>query len=244
MKKELSQLIKILVCVFLMHNVNAQTTNSTTGSTKATATLSASCRISALALSFGPLMLPLTSQQSSSSINVLCNREAAYNIGLAYGGIYGRGTGSGYLYAINSVSNSNGTYNYLLTVYQDSTRSKVITPGTSYSIYAGSAAGFNSYISNSYSCNYNGSAYSCIGSASYAYGIMSGAAKGDSVAYSISVPNDSSKVWNAGQNSYSGTGSGEEQSIPVSGKIIPGNSSSAYPAPDMYLDTVTATITY
>ncbi len=78
---------------------------------------------------------------------------------------------------------------------------------------------------------------------SYSSGKMMGGAKGDSVAYTIFIPDDSSKVWSVGKNSYSGIGTGSNQTIPVRAQIVPAESA-AFPAPDFYSDTVVATITY
>jgi spore coat protein U-like protein len=78
----------------------------------------------------------------------------------------------------------------------------------------------------------------------YAYGKMSGSSSGDTIAYSIQVPNQPSQVWNTGNYSYSSTGSGISQSIPIIATLLPSQTADSYPAADSYLDTVTATITY
>ena len=74
--------------------------------------------------------------------------------------------------------------------------------------------------------------------------MITGGAYGDKIAYSIEVPGDSSKVWNAGVNSYSSTGTGATESIPVKASIIPSKSGSNYPVPDLYMDIVTTVISF
>lgn len=75
-------------------------------------------------------------------------------------------------------------------------------------------------------------------------GIMTGNFKGDKLAYQIALPNDSTKPWIAGVNSYNATGVGSNQVIEMNAKIVPGASSSSYIAQDTYIDTVTATVSY
>lgn len=87
------------------------------------------------------------------------------------------------------------------------------------------------------SCFYSYSNY-------YNYGKMSGAASGDSIAYSIQVPNNPSQVWNTGNYSYSSTGTGSNQSISIIANLVPSQTTNQFPTPDNYSDTVTATITY
>jgi hypothetical protein len=116
-----------------------------------------------------------------------------------------------------------------------------------YNVYDGQGNYTGTYRTPSYTpipgCKYTGS--NCtIGSTPYAYGKMSGAAKGDSIAYSIQLPGDSSKVWNAGNYSYTTTGTGSNQSIPVVASLVPSQTASPYPSADTYLDTVIATISY
>lgn len=78
----------------------------------------------------------------------------------------------------------------------------------------------------------------------YTYGKMTGSTSGDSIGYSIQVPNNPNQIWNTGNNSYSSTATGINQTIPVIATLIPGQTTNQYPEADNYLDTVTATITY
>lgn len=75
-------------------------------------------------------------------------------------------------------------------------------------------------------------------------GIMTGNFKGNKLDYQIALPNDSTKSWIAGVNSYNATGVGSNQVIEMNAKIVPSASSSSYIAQDTYIDTVTATVSY
>lgn len=82
------------------------------------------------------------------------------------------------------------------------------------------------------------------GTTIYTYGMMNGSAKGDTVAYSIQVPNNASEIWNTGNYTYTATGTGLNDSIPVVATLQPTQTTDKYPAADNYADTVTATLTY
>lgn len=201
---------------------------NTTTTNKATATLAATCTIDAQNIAFGALLTPLSAQSSTSHINILCNKNAAYTIGLAYGGIYGQGTGIVKLpYSNMAYSTSNG-YTFQTCYYSATIDGSTYTT-SEFFIY-------NGYNRCSTSVSY--------GTPAYDYGRMVGVAKGDFIGYFISIPGDSSKVWNTGNNSYSGTGTGVTQTLPLNAKIIPNQSGSNYPTPDLYTDTVTATINF
>ena len=202
---------------------------------KASSILTATCTLSANSVNFGAFMLPLSSQSAGSSLTMLCSNKAPYTIDLSYGGVYGQGqTGDGSYWRYDRSPNSyeqiwnkySATHNFIDQKY-------VMASG----FYAEQTA------AASLGCTMAG--WQCFTArTSYDYGIMTGAAKGDSVAYSIFVPGDNSKVWNSGKNSYSGIGSGQEEQISFQAKIVPAQSGSSYPTPDFYMDTVTATVTY
>jgi spore coat protein U-like protein len=211
----------------------ARAAGTSTANPKATAVISSSCQISAQNLAFGNLVLPISAQSASSTMTVLCSKNAAYTIGLAYGGVYG-------------TTSQNVTATYNLTGY---------TSGNGYT-----------YQTCLYSATYDGNTYTksvgnngnapwgycpttsgtkVISTASvYTYGKMIGVAKGDNVAYSIQVPNQPSQIWNAGNYNYTGTGTGLNQTLPVVGTLVPAQTSNNYPSPDMYVDTVTATVSF
>lgn len=190
-------------------------------STQATATLSSSCQISAQNLSFGNLVLPISSQGASSSMSVLCSKGHAYTVGLAYGGVYGQGGVSSGDYWAPATSAQTGLH--------------CIT-GTPYAEYDSSGNMLTASCHTTQPANPTNTVYS--------YGKMIGVANGDNIAYSIQVPNNPGQVWNSGVNNYTSTGTGASQTIPVVGTLVPGQSGSTYPTPDSYMDTVTATVSF
>lgn len=203
--------------------------------TQATATVSAECTIQAQNLSFGALVLPLSAQSASTSMNVLCSKNASYTVGLAYGGVYGSGSGGTGGTPENLVlTGSPGTYNgqgqeiaRTCNYVSSSDTSTVVT--TTQAPSPGFTCGMN---------------ISYTPPAGYGYGKMIGVMSGDSIGYSIQVPNNAGEVWNAGQNSYTAIGTGSNQAIPVIGTLVPAQSSGNYPTPDSYMDTVTATVSF
>lgn len=227
---------KIITAIVIAFSSSAVLADNATTEFQATSTLTATCTLSANSVNFGAFMLPLSSQSAGSSLTMLCSNKAPYTIDLAYGGVYGQG------------SQGDGTY------WVDI---KMSRPGQQmFAKYSASGQGLGSewvdydannslqMVEKNLGCTFN-AIWQCVqGKRSYDYGIMTGAAKGDSVAYSIFVPGDNSKVWNAGKNSYSGVGTGQEEQISFQAKIVPSQSGSAYPAPDFYMDTVTAIIKY
>lgn len=221
---------------------------STSASQQATATVSSSCTISAQNLNFGNLVLPLSAQSASTSMSVLCSKNHAYTVGLAYGGVYGQGVPYGYSglggYANGAeYTDANGQSVMNLGVWSSSgTQIGTITIP-----YSATDAGRESeiYALTGYHTSVSGVYYAVQGGATgYTYGKMIGVAKGDNIAYSIAVPSQPSQVWNAGENNYTSTGTGSAQTIPVVGTLVPGQSGSTYPTPDMYMDTVTATVSF
>lgn len=210
------------LCAVMMTQPMTAKAGSQSAQTQANAIISATCVITAKNLNFGALTLPLSGQSASTSMNVQCSKNAAYTIGLAYGGVYGTGGVSG------TLPNTAGG-----------------------KVTGGAGCTYSGYINGQYYSEYQyvyGSPY-CPGSisyatTSYAYGKMIGAANGDNIGYSIQVPGNPGQIWNAGNASYSSTGTGASQTIPVVGTLVPAQSGSAYPTPDSYMDTVTATVNF
>ncbi|MDA8453680.1 spore coat U domain-containing protein [Acidovorax sp. GBBC 3334] len=210
--------------------------DTTTNKLAATSTLSATCSFSATSVNFGALVLPLSSQSAGGGIGLLCSRDAPYTIDLAYGGVYGQGKpGDGSYWTYWSSRNVDSKYfarmspsGTVLEYQWAYTSGTVVTPD----------------VAKSLGCVYSGASQCFTGTTAYDYGVMEGAAKGDSVAYSIFLPGDTTKVWNAGKNSYTGSGTGKQEKINFQAKIVPAQSGAAYPAPDFYADTVTATVKY
>lgn len=224
---------KIIMAIVIAFASSTVLAGNSTTEFQATSKINATCSMSAVNINIGLFLLPLSSQYFGGSINLLCSRETPYTIDLAYGGVYGQ------------EQDSDGSY----FVYD--------SPGypmeEMYNKYnkngelMGQQAVFlgNQTAAAGLGCTFNASGTQCLTNGpSYGYGMMTGATKGDFVAYSIFVPGNSSKVWNTGQNSYTGTGTGNQEHLTFQGKIIPAQSGSAYPAPDFYMDTVTASIKY
>ena len=224
-----TKIITLLVGLATLTPISSWAYNNT-ASTQAVASLSASCIISAKNLSFGSVSLPLSSQSASTDMSVLCSANAPYTIGLAYGGVYGTSQN------VTAPYNNTGVYKYIQggqALYWVCTYTASGPNGQTQTNTTTSATGQCPATNQSYTF-----------SSAYAYGKMIGVAKGDSIGYSIAVPNSPGQVWNTGNASYSATGTGATQSISVVGTLVPGQSGSSYPTPDSYMDTVTATINF
>lgn len=217
---------KIILAIFASITLlgQAQAQKLTTNTNKATAKLVASCQIAAQSVSFGNIILPLTTQSANSNLSVLCNKGANYSIEMTYGGIYGKSYPGSTVYRLAgeacapTITRFN-VFDVLTGVKKGQScglPEKFVTQNWEY--YTGEPVNFN-------------------------YGKMVGASKGDNVAYSLEVPGKTGVVWNT-SNKYSATGTGETESIPVKATLVPSQSGSAYPIPDMYLDTVTAQVTF
>jgi spore coat protein U-like protein len=252
-KSMLSLLTLSFVAIPLTLIQSSQAATPVTADTKATATIASSCQISAQNLAFGNLVLPLSAQSASTSMNVLCSNKASYTVGLAYGGIYGSGGGA----TVNGITcykfvgvNQQSGLNVFDVYNASGTQVAVVNQAAANGfILSGSiqpadpTTGCYSPLPAGTSLTYGEPGVVSTINA-YAYGKMTGVANGDSIAYSIQVPGQSSQIWNTGNSSYSATGTGANQSIPVVGKLIPAQSGSSYPTPDMYMDTVTATVNF
>lgn len=241
---------------------------------KASAKIEKFCSIQTNDINFGILNLPLTSQSASGQMNVLCSNGTTYKIDVLYGsGVLTEGpNSSNIVYTVTvhgtpSVAstayflNKNGvslTWRPDFQCYND--------PAKVQQVYISSPEGMNEFNALQKTqvfamgwnkdlvgiCNNNGNysqvnlstINSLLSPAAYTHGIMKGAMKSDNLAYSISIPNDSTKVWSKGLNSYSSTGIGSLQTIDFNAKTLPDKSSSKFLAQDTYLDNVTAEIVY
>lgn len=72
------------------------------------------------------------------------------------------------------------------------------------------------------------------------YGSLKGISSGENLSYKITIPGDDSKIWTRGNYSYTTTGNGASQSIPVKATLT----TTGFPTPDNYSDIVTATVTF
>lgn len=249
-------------------NVWAENGSSTSGNFETSAKIEKFCAIKGNNINFGVVLLPLTTQGSNSKINILCSSETAYKVDLVYGGIYidpekvtfGKYTGP----------QSNGDEYYVVTETGQSLGR--IGCGNSRAGYYGyvyfetkevadlyGAPQNPSYIpgiwtfwikDNFNACNAatmtpkKSSQGIFLNGSGGDFGTMSGLLKKDKLAYKITIPSDSTKVWKKGVNSYEDIGSGLDKEISVNATIIPESSSSKYIAGDSYVDTVIAEIIY
>lgn len=230
----------LLAILFPLLGSYSYAQNNTTNTFKTTVDIKGYCSMSVNNINFGTLSMPLMAQSSLSAINLLCSRDIPYTIDMAYGGVYGQGsTADGSYWTFHSTRASDGSSNWF---------AKYSSTGALIQYAAAATPNAERYISPavaaSLGCTYSGPSQCATGSAAYTYGRMNGAAKSDKVAYYIAVPGDNSKVWNNGVNNYKSVGTGTAVTINFTGYIVPGQSTSSYPAADMYMDTVTATITY
>lgn len=246
MKSIQSRLACVLISsltIFTSISSFAQTTHSITASAKATATLASVCTISSQNVSFGQISLPISTQSASSNITIQCTKGSSYTVGLAYGGIYGTGVTANWI-----LVGTNGKILALNTATDTVTTLTSVPSG--YVLTHASADCYNSFGEPAAADMgpYNCAGYQSSGSqyimSSYGYGKMIGAAKGDAIGYSIQVPNKPSEVWNTGNYTYTSTGTGASQTIPVVATIAPSQTANSYPIADTYFDTVTATIQY
>jgi spore coat protein U-like protein len=223
--------IALAIISIIITSASQAQAGSASASTQTTATLASSCQISAQNVNFGQLNLQTASGgvSASSNMTVFCTKGSAYTISLAYGGMYGQG------------SAGNGDY----WVYQGCFLTCSAGHSNVYYEYNSSGTGLGDYVGTTapagttYS---NGKYY--VGGVPYAYGVLTGVVSGDTIGYYISVPGQPSEVWNAGEYNYTATGNGATQNISINAKAQTGTHGPAYPTPDTYMDTVTATISY
>jgi spore coat protein U-like protein len=206
-------------------NSHASTNQATVQST---ATLSSTCLIQSQNLSFGTIALPISNQTASSSMNVQCSKNTSYTIALSYGGVYGVGGAPETLNYTHTVDNYDSNYNWISTTYY----------------YGTSSNPDEASQTKTTSTNWTQFPTITVNTGAYGYGMMTGATSGDTIAYSIQVPNNPNEVWNTGNYNYTATGTGLNQSIPVIATLQPSQTASKYPTADTYLDIVTATINY
>ena len=256
--KNINKLTLAALSLFSFSVAHAQ--SSISEDFKTSAKIENFCSISAQDVNFGVVALPLTAQTANSSMNVLCTNNTSYKIDLAYSGIYGQGANNGgttYSATINPYGNGS-TYNqYDITDSSDKYIGMLICygPGDTFNgllslnnleianLYGYPKTGIQADTKNTCSGKVINQTTFTIGPA-YAYGIMTGTTKVDNLAYKITIPSDSTKVWNKGNNSYISIGTSSEQIIDINASIVPDKSSSNYLAQDTYLDTVIAIITY
>lgn len=220
---------KIITTLIVLSMGQAFAENTTT---TATVTINSFCSISAQSIGFGVLSTPLSAQSASSSMSVLCSNKVPYTIDLIFGltSNYWYITGGGGRWSDSdwsaTASEVDGSGNVLRTV--------------SFSYPNGTSA--VAAMATRTGCQIMGDGRCYSTNSSSDYGILYGTAKRDTISYKILVPNDPSKIWAMGKNSYSSNGIGQEQNIPIQAQIVP--QGTYYPASDIYNSTVSVTINY
>lgn len=225
-----TNIMALMVGIICATSTHAQTT--ATNTTKATAQLAATCVIAAQNVSFGSLMLPISSQTANSTLKVTCTKSSSYIVSM-------NPTNNVWLVNANGTSTWYG-YNTVTNTRIDlptagcGTQSGGQCATSGGYVNSGAANGTTQLCSYPWGCTVYKSGNSSSGS-------MIGAVKGDTVAYSIMHPT-SGTAWTA-TNTYASTGTGSNQDITVQAKLLPGQST-AYPTPDNYSDTVTTQISF
>ncbi|WP_459190619.1 spore coat protein U domain-containing protein [Ralstonia pseudosolanacearum] len=189
-------------------------------STKTTATLAATCQISAQNVAFGPID-PRTSTSgvtSSSSMNLFCSKGASYTIQLG-------GANANYTVDGNYFGNSYSCPNNCSGIPYNYHYYYIYAPTTDYTQNPSNYTSRVLYYNGTYINNYNS---------------MKGMVSGDIISYKITLPGDDTKIWNRGNYNYTTAGTGANQVIPIKATLT----TTSYPTPDSYSDTVTATVTF
>lgn len=228
--------------------------------------------IKASDVNFGVVNLPLTAQSANSQMRVLCSNNTPYKIDLIYGQYIDENiNASGY--TISYDNSTSFSYYNVYNIY-DPTGKKFGTLYCGLGLTTGEVRFNSTKTANFYGytiltsqpdtnkiCQSDGTrtgtyptgwagAYNLGGQQNIAdsntaeIGSMNGSQKGDKLAYKITLPQDSSKTWTKGLNTYNATGVGAEQIININAQIVPDKSSSKYIAQDVYLDNITAEVSY
>lgn len=234
---------KILLGVFLCSALSMAHAENTTTTQKTTAILAATCTMSATSVSLGALILPLSNQSSTGQMSVLCNKQTNYKIDMAYGGIYGVGSSNPNL-VLKSINNGQAQYYNIETKVWGNNTFSTCGAGCIPTGYVNTKTTLPASYGGVCGTGGNGCYVYAIPGSYYDYGILNGTSKGDKIGYYIGLPNDNSKVWNTGNNSHTGVGTGQVETLPLKVNILTNKSSSLYPAPDFYIDTVTSQITF
>jgi spore coat protein U-like protein len=219
-------LVGALLLSTVSHAQSSGSSGSVTATTKATATLSAVCLMSTQNVNFGVVSLPVGAQSASANMNIQCTKGSSYTINLSYGGFSGQQT------ILETGSLTNSTYAYGPSNTWEYECEYQFT-------YNGQNVSFVNWETKN--CTSTGQTNYVTG---YAYGKLSGAISGDSIAYSIQVPNKPSETWLSGYYAYSATASGGSDAIPVVATLAPSQTPNQYPSADSYSGTVTATVSY
>lgn len=241
--------------------------NSAKSDFEASANIESFCQINAQDINFGIIQSPLTEQSANGQLNVLCSNKTSYAVEMNYGNSINVASSENstnifsvtisgvskndYKIYINDKPLTNDSYDVVCNAYNG----LHIMNQTTFNFYGHTGTyqiGVTNYndfksLCNKGSWSMNMTNFQTIAKSaklSSEFGIMTGSLKKDLLAYVITTPYDSTKIWSKGINNYQSTGTGTEQTIPVNSKIVVNKSSSKYLSEDMYTDTVTASIVY
>lgn len=246
--------LTILASIFAVFTSQAMASDSKTNLT-ASANIENFCNIQATDINFGVLASPLTSQTANGQVDVLCSNNTPYVIELAYGENAGTTGTGGYTYSFvvnqptwTQASIYDSNKNLIGDIACDTSGRIGFSTQALASLYGYENFPIMSIIYDTkQACSgrtFNMTTFNNLSPKNPSNGIMKGLVKGDSLAYLITVPNDSTKTWATGFNNYSAVGNGQRQTITTNAKIVVDKSTSTYLAQDSYLDTVILTIKY
>lgn len=240
---------KLLLALVPMLSLNSYAqTPSAHSDIKVSATITAGCTLTADNINFGVLAAPLTTVSASSSMVVKCSSGAPISIDIVHGNTNGSANVSSYLVASGSGGSThaivkdsvkvaeiscfnNGTMRF--NSYVAGSLGDIVSPGyviTSDTYKLCSYGTLNTATVNQYGTPQNGS--------------LNGVFAGEKIIYNMLLPNDNSKFWINGINSYSTTGTGADLVIPLKAQIKSSSNPTYRMTPDTYQDTVTVKLNY
>lgn len=201
-------------------SINNSFAFNVTGASKATATLSAACQINARDVVFGVIdpRTSTTGVTATSSMDLFCSKGASYTISLG-------GTNANYTVDGNYFGNSYACPNSCAGIPTNYHYYYVYSGTTDYNQTPASYSSRVLYYNGTFIQNYS---------------TLKGMVSGDTISYKITVPGNDAQIWTRGNYNYTTTGTGAIQSIPVKATLT----TSAYPTPDNYSDTVIATVSF
>lgn len=258
---------KIFLAIFLMAGSSVWAENNVSKNFETTAKIENFCSITTNDINFGVVSLPLTAQSANSKMNILCSNNTVYKVDLVYGGTYVDPEKLRYVRFTGAQSNGNEYH----VITEDGKELGRMGCGNSSAGYYNHVYFQTKAVADLYGAPQNkvyGSVWAfwmpdvynaCnagvmtpkratqgifIDGVGGDIGAMSGLIKKDKLAYKITLPGDSTKVWKKGLNSHNGIGNGLSNEFTINATIVPDSSSSKYVAADSYLDTVRAEVIY
>lgn len=221
-----------------------------------TAKIESFCQIQANNINFGVLNLPLTSQNTTSYMKILCSNNLPYTIDILFSKSSSGGTSTDEYKITKPVFNGVST-NYQITKNGEIFSGFDCNINDKFRLGTNLLPIFNTEETNYKVLNWYDDIYGIcnnenINSSVFLEKIqplsterfMLGLNKKDNISYKIQLPYDSTKEWGKGVNSFSSIGNGTEQHLSFDIQIKPEKSSSLYVAEDFYQDSVIAEISY